>query len=84
MTIRGADHGGLDGIGVTGTNIWIHDISIMATNKDECVTTKNILIENAWCNISGGRAMGSLGSSVNITNMYLDQMFMIDALQGGF
>jgi hypothetical protein len=26
MAIRGADHGGLDGIDVAATNIWIHDV----------------------------------------------------------
>ncbi|GFN13546.1 rhamnogalacturonase E [Aspergillus tubingensis] len=38
MAIRGGDSGGLDGIDVAGSNIWIHDV--MVTNKDECVTMK--------------------------------------------
>ena len=36
MAIRGGDSGGLDGIDVFGTSIWIHDV--MVTNK-VCVTT---------------------------------------------
>jgi rhamnogalacturonan hydrolase len=38
MIIRGGNEGGLDGIDVWSTNIWIHDIEV--TNKDECVTVK--------------------------------------------
>lgn len=38
MLIRGGNEGGLDGIDVWSTNIWIHDIEV--TNKDECVTVK--------------------------------------------
>jgi len=38
MIIRGGNEGGLDGIDVWGTNIWIHDVEV--TNKDECVTIK--------------------------------------------
>lgn len=36
--IRGGDRGGLDGVDVWGTNIWIHDVEV--TNKDECITVK--------------------------------------------
>ncbi|CAL5869223.1 uncharacterized protein PFLUO_LOCUS3451 [Penicillium psychrofluorescens] len=39
MAIRGGDSGGLDGIDVWSTNMWIHDIEV--TNKDECVTVKS-------------------------------------------
>ena len=57
MAIRGGNEGGLDGIDVWSTNIHIHDV--MVTNKDECVTVKspakNILIENIYCNWSGGK-----------------------------
>ena len=64
MIIRGGNEGGLDGIDVWGTNIHIHDVEI--SNKDECVTVKspasNMLIENIFCNWSGGCAMGSLGA----------------------
>jgi hypothetical protein len=40
MVIRGGNEGGLDGVDVWGTNIWVHDIEV--TNKDECVTVKVI------------------------------------------
>ncbi|SJL02007.1 related to Probable rhamnogalacturonase B [Armillaria ostoyae] len=50
MAIRGGNSGGLDGI------------DVMVTNKDECVTVKspakNILVENIYCNWSGGSAFG--------------------------
>ncbi|KAF2826832.1 rhamnogalacturonase [Ophiobolus disseminans] len=92
MAIRGGDWGGLDGVDVWGTNIWIHDITV--TNKDECVTVKspsqNILIENIHCNSSGGCAIGSLGadtaiSSVTYRNIYTwksNQMMMIKSFGG--
>ncbi|KAL9111528.1 MAG: hypothetical protein Q9227_004016 [Pyrenula ochraceoflavens] len=55
--IRGGNEGGLDGIDVWGKNVHIHDVEV--TNKDECVTVKNpsnnMLIENIYCNWSGGR-----------------------------
>ena len=38
MAIRGGNEGGLDGIDIWSTNIWVHDV--MVTNKDECVTVK--------------------------------------------
>lgn len=42
----------------------IHDVEV--SNKDECVTVKNpsdhLLIENIFCNWSGGCAMGSLAT----------------------
>ncbi|KAM3088862.1 hypothetical protein ACMFMG_000485 [Clarireedia jacksonii] len=38
MVVRGGNKGGLDGIDVWGTNIWVHDVEV--TNKDECVTVK--------------------------------------------
>lgn len=34
MIIHGGYQGGLDGIDVWGSNIWIHDIEV--SNKDEC------------------------------------------------
>ncbi|OAL51089.1 rhamnogalacturonase [Pyrenochaeta sp. DS3sAY3a] len=92
MAIRGGDWGGLDGVDVWGTNIYVHDI--MVTNKDECVTVKspsnNILIENIYCNWSGGCAMGSLGastaiSSITYRNIYTwksNQMMMIKSHGG--
>ncbi|KAK3640495.1 hypothetical protein LTR56_011833 [Elasticomyces elasticus] len=92
MAIRGGNQGGLDGIDVWSTNIWIHDI--MVTNKDECVTvkspSKNILVEQVYCNWSGGCAMGSLGADVNVSditykNIYTwssNQMYMIKSNGG--
>lgn len=92
MAIRGGDWGGLDGIDVWSNNIWIHDV--MVTNKDECVTvkspSKNILIENIYCNWSGGCALGSLGadtaiSQVQYKNVYTwnsNQMIMIKSNGG--
>jgi len=38
MAIRGGNEGGLDGVDVWSTNIWVHDVEV--TNKDECVTVK--------------------------------------------
>ncbi|KAJ6032902.1 uncharacterized protein N7446_008805 [Penicillium canescens] len=92
MAIRGGDKGGLDGIDVWSTNIWIHDVEV--TNKDECVTVKspakNILVENIYCNWSGGCAMGSLGTDVDVSdityrNIYTwssNQMYMIKSNGG--
>ncbi|KAL4975948.1 RGase A [Aspergillus desertorum] len=92
MAIRGGDMGGLDGIDVWSTNVWIHDVEV--TNKDECITvkspSKNILVENIYCNWSGGCAMGSLGSDTDISdivyrNIYTwksNQMYMIKSNGG--
>jgi rhamnogalacturonan hydrolase len=45
----------------------------MVTNKDECVTVKSpsthILVENIYCNSSGGCAIGSLGADTAISNV---------------
>ncbi|KAJ5580238.1 uncharacterized protein N7459_006223 [Penicillium hispanicum] len=92
MAIRGGNEGGLDGIDIWSTNIWVHDV--MVTNKDECVTVKspsqNILVESIYCNWSGGCAMGSLGTGVNISdvtyrNIYTwssNEMYMIKSNGG--
>ncbi|KAJ6151764.1 hypothetical protein N7470_006892 [Penicillium chermesinum] len=96
MIVRGGNEGGLDGIDVWSTNIWIHDIEV--TNKDECVTVKatsqsparNILVESIYCNWSGGCAMGSLATGTNISdityrNIYTwssNQMYMIKSNGG--
>jgi rhamnogalacturonan hydrolase len=92
MAIRGGNKGGLDGIDVWSKNIWIHDVSV--TNKDECVTVKspstNILVENIYCNWSGGCALGSLGADTAISkvmyrNVYTwasNQMMMIKSNGG--
>ncbi|KAM0155045.1 hypothetical protein ACHAQE_006947 [Botrytis cinerea] len=77
MIIRGGNEGGLDGIDVWGTNIWIHDVEV--TNKDECVTVKNpsdhILIEDIYCNSSGGCGMGSLGADTAISNIVYNNIY---------
>ncbi|KAL4961270.1 putative extracellular rhamnogalacturonase [Aspergillus stella-maris] len=92
MAIRGGDMGGLDGIDVWSENVWIHDVEV--TNKDECVTvkspSKNILVENIYCNWSGGCAMGSLGTDTDISdivyrNVYTwnsNQMYMVKSNGG--
>ncbi|KUJ11439.1 pectin lyase-like protein [Mollisia scopiformis] len=92
MIIRGGNEGGLDGIDVWGFNIYIHDVEV--TNKDECVTVKNpsnhILIENIYCNWSGGSAIGSLGldtdiSKITYNNIYTwssNQMMMLKSNGG--
>jgi rhamnogalacturonan hydrolase len=92
LIIRGGNLGGLDGIDTSGTNLWYHDIEV--TNKDECVTIKNpstnILVENVYCNWSGGCAMGSLGtgtaiSNIEYNNIYTwqsNQMYMIKSNGG--
>ncbi|KAL3465184.1 pectin lyase fold/virulence factor [Aspergillus heterothallicus] len=92
MAIRGGNSGGLDGIDVWSENVWIHDVEV--TNKDECVTVKspakNILVENIYCNWSGGCAMGSLGTDTDISdivyrNVYTwnsNQMYMVKSNGG--
>ncbi|KAK2627152.1 hypothetical protein QTJ16_003118 [Diplocarpon rosae] len=71
LAIRGGNLGGLDGIDVMGTNIHVHDVEV--TNRDECVTVKSpssdVLIENIYCNRSGGSAIGSLGADTAISNI---------------
>jgi rhamnogalacturonan hydrolase len=92
MVIRGGNEGGLDGVDVWGTNIWVHDVEV--TNKDECVTVKSpasyIMVENIFCNWSGGCAIGSLGADTAIFNVEYNhiysqncnQMFMIKSNGG--
>ncbi|EIM85320.1 rhamnogalacturonase [Stereum hirsutum FP-91666 SS1] len=71
LAIRGADIGGSDGVDISGDNHWVHDV--MVTNRDECVTVKspasNFLIEQIWCNQSGGCALGSLPVDCDISNI---------------
>ncbi|KAK6063346.1 rhamnogalacturonase a [Seiridium cupressi] len=75
--IHGAYEGGLDGIDVWGTNIWFHDIEV--SNKDECVTVKNpasnILVEQIHCNWSGGSAMGSLSTGIDIHDIEYNYIY---------
>lgn len=64
MIVRGGNQGGLDGFNLMAAkNVHVHDVAV--TNKDECVTVKNkssnILVENVFCNWSGGCGIGSLG-----------------------
>lgn len=101
ITIRGPDLGGTDGIDLQCTdNCYLHDFEV--TNRDECVSVKapsnNVLIEDAYCNHSGGMSIGSLSADVddvadaptvsNITmkNIYSyksTQMLMIKTWPGG-
>ena len=101
LTIRGPDVGGTDGIDLICTsNCHVHDFEV--TNRDECVSVKspsaNVLIENAYCNHSGGISIGSLTADItaasqaaaveNVTmrNVYSyksTQMLMIKTFPGG-
>jgi rhamnogalacturonan hydrolase len=57
----------------------------MVTNKDECVTIKspahNVLVENIYCNWSGGSAFGSLGDDVDISNIHYRNVYTIHSNQ---
>ncbi|EPS95398.1 hypothetical protein FOMPIDRAFT_131096 [Fomitopsis schrenkii] len=83
LAIRGADIGGSDGVDVWGDNYWIHDVEV--TNRDECVTVKspasNILIEQIWCNQSGGSAMGSLAVDTSITDILYRYVYTVGGNQ---
>ncbi|KAK3937868.1 pectin lyase fold/virulence factor [Diplogelasinospora grovesii] len=83
MIVRGGNEGGLDGIDVWGSNIWIHDVEV--TNKDECVTVKspanNILVESVFCNWSGGCAIGSLGADTDIHDIEYNHIYTQNANQ---
>ena len=66
ITIRGGNKGGLDGIDITClSNCYIHHIEV--TNRDECISvktpSKNVLIEEIYCNQSGGMSIGSLDAA---------------------
>ncbi|OKL60948.1 putative rhamnogalacturonase B [Talaromyces atroroseus] len=79
MAIRGGNEGGLDGIDVWGDNIWIHDSP-----------AENILVEDIYCNMSGGCAIGSLALDTSISNIQYrniytwssNQMMMIKSNEG--
>lgn len=51
----------------------------MVTNKDECVTvkspSKNLLIENIYCNWSGGCAIGSLAADTSISQIHYKNVY---------
>jgi rhamnogalacturonan hydrolase len=57
----------------------------MVTNKDECVTIKspahNVLVENIYCNWSGGSAFGSLGDNVNISHIHYRNVYTVHSNQ---
>ena len=83
LIVRGGDHGGLDGVDIIGTNIHVHDV--MVTNKDECVTVKspssNLLIEQIYCNWSGGSAIGSLSTGTAISNVVYQKVYTVNSNQ---
>ncbi|KAL7271770.1 hypothetical protein RUND412_005451 [Rhizina undulata] len=96
ITIRGGNKGGLDGIDLTcDSNCYLHHIEV--TNRDECISvktpSKNVLIEDIYCNQSGGMSIGSLdaasGSAIEYIHMrriYVHQntqMLMIKTWPGG-
>ncbi|KAL9625816.1 MAG: hypothetical protein Q9160_000136 [Pyrenula sp. 1 TL-2023] len=102
ITVRGPDIGGTDGIDlICDDNCHLHDFEV--TNRDECVSVKspssNVLIENAYCNHSGGMSIGSLTadgvtdpstaaavSNITMQNIYVyknTQMLMIKTFPGG-
>lgn len=63
ITIRGPSVGGTDGIDLQcADNCYLHDIEV--TNRDECISVKapssNVLIEDVFCNQSGGMSIGSM------------------------
>ncbi|PVG00147.1 pectin lyase-like protein [Serendipita vermifera] len=69
LVIRGANIGGSDGIDVSGTNHWVHDVEV--TNRDECVTIKspahNILVERSSTALPGGGAASTSTASTSTT-----------------
>ncbi|KAF3906743.1 Polygalacturonase [Arthrobotrys entomopaga] len=77
LVLHGHSEGGLDGIDISGTNHWVHDIEV--SNKDECVTVKspasNFLIERIYCNWSGGSAIGSLSTGTAISNIVYNNVY---------
>ncbi|OKL57526.1 hypothetical protein UA08_07098 [Talaromyces atroroseus] len=94
VTIRAGDIGATDGIDLICTNnCYLHDFEV--TNRDECVSVKagsdNVLIEEAYCNHSGGMSIGSLVagnvvSNITMRNIYsyeCVQMLMIKTFPGG-
>ncbi|KAF4536996.1 Rhamnogalacturonase b protein [Lasiodiplodia theobromae] len=81
IIIRGIQIGATDGVDVWGENLWVHDVEV--SNGDECVTVKspakNFLIESIHCNLSGGTAIGSLGTNTNISNVHYRNLYMNQA-----
>ncbi|TVY36592.1 putative rhamnogalacturonase A [Lachnellula subtilissima] len=101
ITIRGPSIGGTDGIDlICLDNCYLHHIEV--TNRDECISVKtpsnNVLIEEVYCNQSGGMSIGSLTaddvtagdeaavSNITMRNIYIFQcteMLMIKTFPGG-
>ncbi|KAI1324040.1 RGase A [Xylariaceae sp. FL0255] len=83
LVLRGPFIGGIDGIDIAGTNIWVHDVEV--TNGDECVTTKsaakNFLVENIYCNWSAGCACGSLGADVSVADVEYKNVYSVGSDQ---
>ncbi|KAL4981593.1 pectin lyase fold/virulence factor [Aspergillus falconensis] len=82
MIVRGAHLGGLDGIDVSGSNRWVHDVEVL--NGAECVTVKpipNIRIEKIFCSRSGGCAMGSLGTDTDISHVEYEDIYTYESTQ---
>ncbi|KAJ4342790.1 hypothetical protein N0V95_006884 [Ascochyta clinopodiicola] len=83
LIVRGGDHGGLDGVDIVGTNIHVHDV--MVSNRDECVTVKSpsshLLIEQIYCNWSGGSAIGSLSTGTAISNVIYQNVYSVNSNQ---
>ncbi|KAH8829184.1 pectin lyase fold/virulence factor [Flagelloscypha sp. PMI_526] len=79
LILRGVtDIGATDAIDLGGSNIWVHDVEV--SNGDECVTVKspshNLLIESIYCNLSGGTAIGSLGTGTNVTDVHYQRLYL--------
>lgn len=82
IIVRGvAELGATDAFDIWGENIWVHDIEV--TNGDECVTVKspahNFLIEDIYCNLSGGTAIGSLVRDTDISDIHYRNLYMNQA-----
>ncbi|GJC81656.1 putative rhamnogalacturonase B [Colletotrichum liriopes] len=64
-------------------NVHVHDVAV--TNKDECVTVKNkssnVLIENIFCNWSGGCGIGSLGADTAISDIHYRNVYTSNSNQ---
>ncbi|KAI5776566.1 pectin lyase fold/virulence factor [Geopyxis carbonaria] len=96
ITVRGGNKGGLDGIDlICDSNCYLHHMEV--TNRDECISvktpSKNVLIEDIYCNQSGGMSIGSLdaadGAQIELVTMrriyvhQCTQMLMIKTFPGG-
>ncbi|KAI1296205.1 RGase A [Xylaria venustula] len=83
LVLRGPFIGGIDGIDIAGTNIWVHDVEV--TNGDECVTVKsvakNFLVENVYCNWSAGCAVGSLGADASVADIQYRNVYSVGSDQ---